>query len=65
MSKTVRSNDKKVMVNYKVNVLRDFLVVYNRKTARIARERLYEAASPAEMDRIVLSMIDSGNVLSA
>lgn len=65
MSKEVRSTDKKVMVNYKVRVLRDFLIVRDRKTARIARERLYEATSIAEMDRITNSMIKTGNVLSA
>jgi hypothetical protein len=58
-------NSKRDMVNYRVEILRQFLVVYNRKTARIARERLYEAQSEAEMDRIKMSMIDAGNVLSA
>lgn len=58
-------NSKRDMVNYRVEILRQFLVVYNRKTARIARERLYEAQSETEMDRIKMSMIDAGNVLSA
>lgn len=58
-------NSKKDMVNYKVEIFRQFLVVYNRKTARIARERLYEATTLREMDRITNSMIKAGNVLSA
>lgn len=58
-------NSKRDMVNYRVEILRQFLVVYNRKTARIARARLYEAQSETEMDRIKMSMIDAGNVLSA
>lgn len=49
---------KSIDINQKIAILKEFLVVYNKKSEMLARKRLSKASTLRELDRIALSLID-------